>query len=260
MDAALRAVKQARQELAEAITRRTERDHITGKIIYMKFLARFGELEIKEHKLRYRDLYLTAKIRQMQAFVAQDLPIPLQKIREELEEDLGWYATYIEGMETLWKSSMRQYRMEETMTLQRETSRRLYRELVAAASPELYPTSDPRRVHLFRQGEQAYQKSDALRLQLIHALCVQQGPPDPPGSNEALHEERMRLQERTREMNAWTQLRTAGFPFEYEDLVEDETRIEARIQASQALIRAYEETIIAHQKTVAKLLRSHPTV
>ncbi len=252
------AVEKARQILVDAITRRTEVDHVTSKVIYMKYLARLGELEIREHRLRYREQALSGKLQLMKDFVQQGMPIYLPRIQEELNMLLGAYRSYIDGMTELWKKSMRQYRYEQEITREREENKQKYRDIVERISPDIHPGISEERKKLFQQGELAYRQGDTLRLSVFHGMVLQLDPwPDPP-SEFALQQELLRLEEREREVRAWTHLRTSGFPFEYENLVEDEEAIALRMEESRERIRKYEKSVIRLQIAVREFLQENP--
>lgn len=260
LEALLQAVEAARETLAGAITKRAELDHIVSKVIYMKFLAHFGELEIREHALRYREMYMTAKIRWIHAFAAENLPVNLQMVQRELNADLKDYADYINGLEALWKKSMRQYRAEEHMAELRKSNRAHFQQLVEELSPDVYPHTNEKRTQLYREAEEAFRAGDIMRMRNLYETGLRTRTPAPPVTEAGLREELLRLEERIREVNAWIALRESATPFEYKDLVEDEAQITTRIDASFARIARLETVVTELQQTVTQLLREHPEV
>lgn len=249
-----RALDRARRELAEAIVRRMELD-LLGKIVQMKYLARFGELEIREHRLRYREMVLTAKLQRIEACLARKLPVRMDRIHADLDEDLRSYAEYIDGMEALWKKSMRQYRAEPQMKKERARLRGYFYPLVLQWSPDVHPDIGERERKRYREAQDAFRKGD---LEALQALCEEKPPArdDTPAADDRA-EETMRLEERTREIRAWNQLRVMGAPFDYRELLADEARIEEKMREIRALIARYETDVIERQKRVAEMMRMY---
>lgn len=252
---AAEAVILARWDLIWALVDRTEQEHIVSKVIYMKFLARCGEKELQKRKLQLRNAGLEMKMEYMKERLRRNEAIDPGEIRRKIQATTEQAEADIRLMEMLWKKSMRQYRVEKRLTDVRKMNKDLYLDIVMKTSPEVYPGIERKRRQMFAGGDRAYKSGDALTLRRIRNACESLLISYPDGSLAEMKEERMRLEERTRETRAWTALIRRLPPFTYEKLVEDEALIRAYNEESEQQIQDMQQSIIAKQATVAKLQR-----
>ncbi len=252
----LRAVDSARLQLIEAIARRDAMDFIERRRLTDAFYARFGELALRRQQLladKKRALWRMGKI---QEAIHEKRIIPLQEIDARLQEDVRRSEEDIQDLERVRKQAVKNHRMAGLLAEQNQEQTRLYRDIAGKISPEVYPHMDREKIQLYEEAKKAFEQEDVISLQMLHAMSRQMPMPKITGSPEELQEERMRLEERLREVQVKIRLLEEEFPFHYREILNSKKGMEQEEERRKQEIRHLQMAIAQSRGYTKHLLHA----
>lgn len=254
MDAATRAVDTARLNLIAALAAREETAGPVRRRLEDRFYVEFGELHVREYRLFCHADRQRFRLKLIQKDLEAGLAVRREAIDAQIADQAEDDAEQVRRLEELCAMAAKRHRMAGLFDGQSLEHVRLFRDIAGKMSPDVYPQMAPDKVQLYEEGLQAFRDENVHGLQMIHAISRQLPMPPISGSIIALREERMRLEERLREVQAETRLVQTEFPFDYREILDDPKCIERNKEERRYRIMELQRTLAVHQQMIAQLL------
>ncbi|MDI9501744.1 MAG: hypothetical protein ACOX00_02540 [Peptoniphilaceae bacterium] len=256
--AAVQAVYRARMELVEAIVRREEKLGPETRDAKARYAIVFGDAILREEKLLVEEARMRRKLERVRSLQIAGERVDMEAVERALDEAFAGERVRVSAEQALRESLAKQYKMERLFYAQRTEHVRLYRDITNKMCPDVIPEIDQEKARLYEDGRKAYLDGQVQKLQMIHFMSRQIPRRVFSGTISELTEERMRLQERTREVKAETQLAMLEAPLTYLEIVDKGDRIEQERRYFQHKAMQLQQSIAKMRRMIAELLRTEP--
>ena len=230
-----------------------------GKNIETAYLLRFGALEYKAYEAQCN--YYRAK-RRLAIIIAKrnrQEKIDLSEIERELDEEFEAYKRTLEEKLRDINKAIDRSKMDVLSEVETKELKKLYRTIVKLLHPDLNPDQTQVDKDLFIRAVEAFQDGDLKTLRIIYDILegkALEDDLDKVSDNEALVQEKARLEKLLAELNEEIKKIKETFPFTLKVYLDDDKKATEREKDLTDLLNVYREGIAQYEKEIEKYLKS----
>lgn len=214
-------LRQLRRELGELLFEHQQMLLVQGPNLEARFQARIGKFQNELEQLRLDHRRARRHLEMRRSLHTRGEPIDPAALERQLDLELWEYRRRLTDLKDRQEAAelrLRRLRSPETSAAMRS----LYRLLVRALHPDLHPHQSPFQQQLWFEVQQAYQVSDAARLETILAVVEEEKDDDSP-------EEEARLRTRLRQLSENIRDLRQAFPFSVAGQLDDPQWVESQV-------------------------------
>lgn len=259
---ALRAeAERLRDELARAIN---DRDHLRFHHVPWlegEYMIKLGGLEYRAYELELKAARLRRKAQLIQARLNQGLPVHMEEIEAQLDEEFeGYHRRVAERLSALEAALKRREGTELLSEQDAAELRRLYRQAVKRLHPDLHADDEPeqaaRRARLFASAMAAYENGDLPAMQTVIILMEDLDDIEAMELIDELRAKARMLAGLCADVRDEIEAIRASFPCDIEELLMDDAWVMERADELRGQIAALCEASARYEERLAEMMRT----